>query len=194
MKELKTQLDLSKLLLYTVPQNSLILQREVGKNTLSFGNALKSALRENPDVILVGEMRDLETISLALSAAETGHLVLATLHTNSAAQSINRIIDVFDTGSKPIIRSMLSNSLNAIISQRLIKTTNNSRIAAFETLIANHSIRNLIREDKVPQINTMMEIGKKYGMTTLKDSISELLVQGIISQNEAKKAFEANFL
>ncbi len=174
-------------------QNSLILQREVGRNTLSFNGALKSALRENPDVILVGEMRNLETISLALSAAETGHLVLATLHTNSAAQSINRIIDVFDQGTKPIIRSMLSNSLNAIISQRLIKTAKNSRVAAFEALIANNSIRNLIRDDKIPQINTMMEIGKKYGMITLKDSITTLANQEIISQDEAKKAIAENF-
>ena len=153
---------------------SLINQREIGSNTVSFPNALRSALREDPDVIMIGEMRDLETTRLALTAAETGHLVLATLHTNSATQSINRIIDVFPSEDKDISRSMLASSLKAVISQRLVKKTNGGRAAIYEIMIINTSIRNLIREDKAHQIFSMIEISKKQGMITYKDSILKL--------------------
>ncbi|MBU6339452.1 MAG: type IV pilus twitching motility protein PilT [Rickettsiales bacterium] len=163
-------------------KTSMINQRELGGSTLSFANALKSSLREDPDVILVGELRDIETIHLALTAAETGHLVLATLHTSSAAQTINRIIDVFPTEDKPIIRSMLSTSIRAIISQRLLKKEGKGRCAAYEIMIANGSIRNLIREDKIPQINSIIELGKQAGMLTLKDSVVDLLKKGLISK------------
>jgi twitching motility protein PilT len=173
-------------------KKSLINQREVGSSTLSFNGALRSALREDPDVILVGEMRDIETIRLALTAAETGHLVLATLHTASAAQTINRIIDVFPPEDKPLARSMLSTSLRAIISQRLLKKVGHGRCAAYEIMIANSSIRNLIREDKVPQINSAMELGKKAGMSLMKDSINELLSKGFISPETAKEALFYN--
>lgn len=167
-------------------QSSLINQRELGSNTLSFPSALRSAMREDPDIIMVGEMRDLETISLALTAAETGHLVFATLHTSSASQSIDRIIDVFPFGDKDLARSMLSSSLKAIISQRLVKKEGGGRTAAFEIMIVNSSIRNLIREDKIMQINSMIEIGKKQGMITLKDSVINLLNKGIISKTTAE--------
>lgn len=168
-------------------KKSLVNQREVGGSTLSFADALKSALREDPDVILVGELRDIETIQLALTAAETGHLVLATLHTNSAAQTINRIIDVFPPSDKTVIRSMLSSSLRAVVSQRLLKKEGGGRCAAYEIMIANTSIRNLIREDKLPQINSIMELGKKAGMCLMKDSINELLEKKIISKETAEE-------
>lgn len=170
-------------------QKSIINQREIGNSTLSFSNALKSSLREDPDVILVGEMRDVETIRLALTAAETGHLVFGTLHTNSAAQTINRIIDVFPAEDKAVVRSMLSVSIKAVISQRLIKKDGGGRHALFEVMIANSSIRNLIREDKIPQINSIMELGKKSGMITMKESIQDLLDKKIISQEVAEHAF-----
>lgn len=169
-------------------KKALVNQREVGVSTLSFANALKSALREDPDVILVGELRDVETIQLALTAAETGHLVLATLHTSSAAQTINRIIDVFPSEDKAVVRSMLSSSIRAVVSQRLLKKEGGGRCAAYEVMIANVSIRNLIREDKLPQINSIMELGKKAGMCTMKDSIAELLERGFISKETAEDA------
>lgn len=172
-------------------KTSMINQRELGGSTLSFANALKSALREDPDVILVGELRDIETIHLALTAAETGHLVLATLHTSSAAQTINRIIDVFPTEDKPVIRSMLSTSIRAIISQRLLKREGNGRCAAYEIMISNGSIRNLIREDKIPQINSIIELGKQAGMLTMKDSIVDLLKKGLISKETHDEALVA---
>lgn len=172
-------------------KKSIINQREIGQSTLSFSNALRSALREDPDVILVGEMRDVETIRLALTAAETGHLVFGTLHTSSAAQTVNRVIDVFPADDKPVIRSMLSTSLKAVISQRLVKKVSGGRHAAFEVMIANPSIRNLIREDKVPQINSIMELGKKSGMRTMKESIEELYSNKIISKEEGEKALAA---
>lgn len=162
---------------------SIIRQREVGIDTKSFHKALSSVLREDPNVILVGEMRDLETTRLALTAAETGHLVLATLHTSSAAQTVNRIIDIFPGNDKPTIRNMLSISLKAIVSQRLIKRNGGGRVAAHEIMIANSSIRNLIREDKIPQIHSTIELGKKSGMQTMKDSIKNLIGQGIISKD-----------
>ncbi|MDX2083007.1 MAG: type IV pilus twitching motility protein PilT [Rickettsiales bacterium] len=173
-------------------KKSLVNQREVGSSTLSFSNALRSALREDPDVILVGELRDVETIQLALTAAETGHLVLATLHTSSAAQTINRIIDVFPAEDKPVIRSILSSSIKAVVSQRLVKKIGGGRCAIFEVMIANSSIRNLIREDKIPQINSIMELGKKAGMCTMKDSINELLERGFISTEVAQEASTAS--
>jgi twitching motility protein PilT len=162
-------------------EKSLVNQREVGTDTLSFSNALRGALREDPNVILVGEMRDLETIRLALTASETGHLVFATLHTNSASESINRIIDVFPPQDKDLIRSMFSVSLKAVISQRLIKKESGGRCAAFEVMLANNAIRNLIREDKISQINSIIEISKKYGMISMKDSIADLADRKIIS-------------
>ncbi len=167
-------------------KKSLISQREVGINTFSFQNALRAALREDPDVIVVGEMRDLETTRLVLTAAETGHLVFATLHTNSASQSINRIIDIFPSEDKMLARSMLSTSLKAIVSQRLVKKKGGGRHAAYEILLANSSVRNLIREDKIPQINSIIELNKKSGMCLMKDSIAELRNREIISPEIAE--------
>lgn len=172
-------------------KKSLISQREVGTHTNSFAQALKASLRENPDIILVGELRDLETFSLALTAAETGHLVLATLHTSSAVNAITRIIDVFPANEQMMIRSMLANSLNAIILQRLVKTKENKRRAAFEVLISNNSVRNLIRENKIAQINSMMEIGSKHGMITMKDSIQQLFESGLIDEKSYQSAFDS---
>ncbi len=170
---------------------SLINQREVGTSTLSFANALRSALREDPNVILVGEMRDIETIHLALTAAETGHLVLATLHTGSASQTISRIIDVFPSEDKPVVRTMLSNSIKAVVSQRLLKKNGGGRCAAYEIMLTNASIRNLIREDKIPQINSIIELSKKNGMCLMRDSVNDLLLKGVISQEVADEAFSA---
>ncbi len=172
-------------------KKSLINQREVGNSTLSFKNALKSALREDPDVILVGELRDIETIQLALTAAETGHLVLATLHTSSAVQTINRIIDVFPSEDKSVVRTMLSTSIKAVVSQRLLKQESGGRCAAYEIMLANSSIRNLIREDKIPQMNSIIEISKKDGMCLMRDSINELLMKGFISQETAEESLSA---
>ncbi len=170
-------------------KQSLVNQRELGGNTKSFARALKSALREDPDVILVGELRDLETIELALSAAETGHLVMGTLHTNSAAKTIDRIVDVFPAGDKSLIMSMLSTSIEGIIAQSLIKTQDGKgRVAALEILIGTPAIRNLIREGKMPQIYSLLQIGSKVGMQTMKDSVYRLLERGIISMDSAKSA------
>jgi twitching motility protein PilT len=172
-------------------KKSLVNQREVGRTTMSFAAALRSALREDPDIILVGEMRDQETIQLALTAAETGHLVFATLHTNSSAQTINRIIDVFPSDSKASVRSMFSTSIKAVISQKLLKKEGGGRVAAYEIMLANASVRNLIREDKVPQINSIIEINKKSGMIQMKDSITTLLNTGQISQEVYEEAMLA---
>ena len=162
-------------------KNSLINQRELGQSTHSFTNALRSALREDPDVILVGEMRDLETIQLALTAAETGHLVLSTLHTSSAVKTIDRIIDVFPSGQKSQIRSMLSESLLAVIAQKLLQNREkNGRIPASEVMIANHAVRNLIREDKIYQIPTLIQSGGQEGMQSLDHDLQRLLQQGKI--------------
>lgn len=170
-------------------KKSVVNQRELGTNTISFSRALKSALREDPDVILVGEMRDLETIQLALTAAETGHLVLATLHTSSAAKTIDRIIDVFPAGDKELIRSMLSTSLEAVISQTLIRTKDGrGRTAALEILLGTPAIRNLIREGHLPQIFSLMQVGSKLGMTTMKDSVYNLIERGVIDMEEGKRA------
>lgn len=165
----------------------LISQRELGNNTYSFDNALKAALRQDPDIILVGEMRDLETIRLALTAAETGHLVFGTLHTTSAAKTIDRIIDVFPKEEKEMIRTMLSESLKAVISQALIKRTNGGRVAAHEILIFNNAIKNLVRENKIAQIYSMMQTNKNSGMETLEGALSKLLKEGIIDKKTAEE-------
>lgn len=165
----------------------LINQREVGPHTLSFSNALRSALREDPDVILVGEMRDLETIRLALSAAETGHLVFGTLHTSSAAKTIDRIVDVFPAAEKEMVRSMLSESLRAVISQTLCKTKDEQgRVAAHEIMIGTPAIRNLIRENKIAQMYSAIQTGQNVGMQTLDQNLQELVRRNVISLNEAR--------
>ena len=165
----------------------LINQREVGPHTLSFNNALRSALREDPDVILVGEMRDLETIRLALTAAETGHLVFGTLHTSSAAKTIDRVIDVFPAAEKEMVRAMLSESLRAVISQTLLKTKDgNGRVAAHEIMIGTPAIRNLIREAKVAQMYSAIQTGQQFGMQTLDQNLLELVRRNIVSNNEAR--------
>ena len=165
----------------------LINQREVGPHTLSFSNALRSALREDPDVILVGEMRDLETIRLALSAAETGHLVFGTLHTSSAAKTIDRIVDVFPAAEKEMVRSMLSESLRAVISQTLCKTKDEQgRVAAHEIMIGTPAIRNLIRENKIAQMYSAIQTGQNMGMQTLDQNLQDLVRRNVISLNEAR--------
>lgn len=164
---------------------SLINQREVHRDTQSFNNALRSALREDPDVILVGEMRDLETIRLALTAAETGHLVFGTLHTTSAAKTIDRIIDVFPAAEKDMIRSMLSESLQAVISQTLLKKIGGGRIAAHEIMVGTSAIRNLIREAKVAQMYSAIQTGRKEGMQTLDQNLKELVDAGAITAKAA---------
>lgn len=166
----------------------LINQREVGPHTLSFANALRSALREDPDVILVGEMRDLETIRLALSAAETGHLVFGTLHTSSAAKTIDRVVDVFPAAEKEMVRSMLSESLRAVISQTLCKTKDESgRVAAHEIMIGTPAIRNLIRENKIAQMYSSIQTGQNVGMQTLDQNLQDLVRRNVISIVEARQ-------
>lgn len=160
-------------------------QREVHRDTHSFNNALRSALREDPDVILVGELRDLETIRLAISAAETGHLVFGTLHTNSAPKTIDRIIDVFPAEEKSMVRSMLSESLRAVISQTLLKKVGGGRVAAHEIMIGIPAIRNLIREDKVPQMYSVIQTGHQHGMQTMDQCLQRLVAMGVISANDA---------
>jgi len=165
----------------------LINQREVGPHTLSFQNALRAALREDPDVILVGEMRDLETIRLALSAAETGHLVFGTLHTSSAAKTVDRIVDVFPAAEKEMVRSMLSESLRAVISQTLCKTKDEQgRVAAHEIMIGTPAIRNLIRENKVAQMYSAIQTGQNIGMQTLDQNLQDLVRRNVISAVEAR--------
>jgi twitching motility protein PilT len=171
----------------------LINQREVHRDTLSFEAALRSALREDPDVILVGEMRDLETIRLAMTAAETGHLVFGTLHTTSAPKTIDRIIDVFPGEEKSMVRSMLSESLRAVISQALIKKVGGGRVAAHEIMIAVPAIRNLIREDKIAQMYSAIQTGMRHGMQTMDQSLQNLVNSGIISKQAAiEKATDKN--
>jgi twitching motility protein PilT len=165
----------------------LINQREVGPHTLSFANALRSALREDPDYILVGEMRDLETIRLALTGAETGHLVFGTLHTSSAAKTIDRVIDVFPAAEKDMVRAMLSESLQAVISQTLLKTKDGSgRVAAHEIMLGTPAIRNLIRENKVAQMYSSIQTGAKEGMQTLDQNLQELVRRGLVAMDEAR--------
>ncbi len=165
----------------------LINQREVHRHTLSFNQALRSALREDPDIILVGELRDLETIRLALTAAETGHLVFATLHTSSAAKTIDRIIDVFPANEKTMVRSMLSESLQAVISQTLIKRVNGGRIAAHEIMLGTPAIRHLIREDKVAQMYSAIQTGGKQGMQTMDQCLKDLVNNKLISVEHARE-------
>lgn len=163
----------------------LINQREVHRDTHGFNEALRSALREDPDYILVGEMRDLETIRLALTAAETGHLVFATLHTSSAPKTVDRIIDVFPAGEKAMVRSMLSESMRAVITQTLLKKTGGGRTAAWEIMIGTSAIRNLIREDKVAQMYSVIQTGQAQGMQTLDQNLQELVRRGLISAKTA---------
>ena len=176
---------------YHETKESLINQRELGVSTHSFANAMRSALREDPDVILVGEMRDLETISLALTAAETGHLVLSTLHTSSAVKTIDRIIDIFPAGQKSQIRSMLSESLEAVVAQKLLKTKDGkTRIPACEIMIANTAIRNLIREDRIYQIPSIIQSGGVDGMQSLDQDLQRLVSKGSIERKMAQNIAE----
>ena len=181
-------------------KNCMLNQRELGASTHSFANALRSALREDPDVILVGEMRDLETISLALTAAETGHLVLATLHTSSAAKTIDRIIDIFPASQKTQVRSMLAESLEAVVQQKLLpKRDGKGRVVATEVMVANTAVRNLIREDKIFQIPSVIQSSGKEGMHSLDQDLQRLLHQGAIDRETAAfvadnpKLFEVDF-
>lgn len=168
-------------------KKSLINQREISRDTRSFSAALRSALREDPDVILVGEMRDLETIRLAISAAETGHLVFGTLHTTSAAKTMDRIIDVFPGGEKDMVRAMLSESLEGIISQNLLKKVGGGRVAVHEILVGTPAIRNLIRESKVAQIFSAIQTGSSMGMTTMDQSLGQLIRDGSITRETARE-------
>jgi twitching motility protein PilT len=164
----------------------LMNQREVHRDTLGFSEALRSALREDPDVVLVGEMRDLETIRLALTAAETGHLVFGTLHTSSAAKTIDRIVDVFPAQEKEMVRAMLSESLRAVISQTLLKRNGGGRIAAHEIMIGTPAIRNLIREGKIAQMYSAIQTGAQAGMQTLDQCLADLVTKGVVSKEEAR--------
>jgi len=164
----------------------LVNQREVHRDTLGFSEALRSALREDPDVVLVGELRDLETIRLALTAAETGHLVFGTLHTSSAAKTIDRIIDVFPAAEKSMVRSMLSESLRAVISQTLLKKIGGGRAAAHEIMVGTAAIRNLIREDKVAQMYSSIQTGQALGMQTLDQCLQQMVRKGLVSKQDAK--------
>ncbi|MCW8829399.1 MAG: type IV pilus twitching motility protein PilT [Gammaproteobacteria bacterium] len=174
----------------------LINQREIHRDSLGFNEALRSALREDPDVILVGEMRDLETIRLALEAAETGHMVFGTLHTSSAAKTIDRIVDVFPAAEKDMVRSMLSESLRAVISQTLLKKVGGGRVAAHEIMIGIPAIRNLIRENKIAQMYSAIQTGQQYGMQTLDQNLKKLVEKGVVSKQEArsKAANKDNFM
>jgi len=165
----------------------LMNQREVHRDTLGFNEALRSALREDPDIILVGELRDLETIRLALTAAETGHLVFGTLHTTSAAKTIDRVVDVFPAEEKSMVRSMLSESLQAVVSQTLMKKMGGGRVAAHEIMIGTSAIRNLIREDKVAQMYSAIQTGGSIGMQTLDQCLQRLLQKGLISREAARQ-------
>ena len=173
----------------------LINQREVHRDTLGFNEALRSALREDPDVILVGEMRDLETIRLALSAAETGHLVFGTLHTSSAAKTIDRVVDVFPAEEKDMVRAMLSESLKAVISQTLLKKQGGGRVAAHEIMIGTPAIRNLIRENKIAQMYSAIQTGQQFGMQTLDQNLQQLVQKNVVTRQEAmgKAANKDNF-
>ncbi len=169
-------------------KKSLVNHRELGTDTKSFARALRSALREDPDVILVGEMRDHETISLALTAAETGHLVFGTLHSNSAAKTVDRIIDVFPANDKEMVRAMLASSLQGVVAQTLLKRCDRpGRVGAYEILVGTNAVRNLIRENQVAQLYSMMQTGARYGMTTMEDSVKALLEQGVIDNDEARR-------
>ncbi|CAH6920920.1 Type II/IV secretion system family protein [Vibrio chagasii] len=168
----------------------LVNQREVHRDTHSFKAALRSALREDPDVILVGELRDQETISLALTAAETGHLVFGTLHTSSSAKTIDRIIDVFPGSDKDMVRSMLSESLRSVIAQKLLKRVGGGRVACHEIMMATPAIRNLIREDKVAQMYSIIQTGAAHGMQTMEQNAKQLMAQGLVDSEEVEKKIE----
>lgn len=172
---------------YHTSKKSLVNHRELGTDTHSFAKALKSALREDPDVILVGEMRDHETISLALTAAETGHLVFGTLHSSSAPKTIDRIIDVFPMSDKEMVRAMLSGSLQGIVAQTLLQRAEGGRVGAYEILVGTNAVRNLIRENQVPQLYSMMQTGSRYGMITMEDAVLDLLDSKIITRDEAQR-------
>jgi len=164
----------------------LVTQREIGRDSHGFSESLRSALREDPDIILVGEMRDPETIGLALTAAETGHMVFGTLHTSSAAKTIDRIIDVFPAAEKEMVRSMLSESLRAVISQALLKKNGGGRVAAHEIMVGTPAIRNLIRENKVPQMYSAIQTGQNLGMQTLDQCLLGIVEKGLVTKNEAR--------
>jgi len=169
-------------------KSCLVNHRETGTDTKSFAKALRSSLREDPDVILVGEMRDYETISLALTAAETGHLVFGTLHSNSASKTIDRIIDVFPTGDKEMVRAMLASSLQGVVAQTLLKRADGSgRVGAYEVLIGTNAVRNLIRENQVAQLYSMIQTGSRYGMVTMEDAVEALVEQGLVAKEEARR-------
>jgi len=172
-------------------KKSLVNHREVGNDTQSFARALKSALREDPDVILVGEMRDYETISLALTAAETGHLVFGTVHSNTAAKTIDRIIDVFPAAEKEMVRAMLSSSIQGIVAQTLLQKVGGGRVAAHEIMVGTNAVRNLVRENQLAQIYSMIQTGSRYGMQTMEDSVNDLLNAGLISEETAHTALKS---
>ncbi len=167
-------------------KKSLINQREVGRDTLGFNEALRSALREDPDIILVGELRDLETMRLAMTAAETGHLVLATLHSNSATKAITRIIDVFPAAEKAMVRTMLSESLNAVIAQSLLKKEGGGRVAALEIMLCNAALKHMIREDKIAQMVSVLQTGREEGMFTLDQHLAELVKNQVVAVETAR--------
>jgi len=167
------------------PVKALIAQRELGGDTISFEKALRSVLRQDPNVVFVGEMRDLETIQLALTIAETGHLVFSTLHTNSASQTIDRIIDVFPEGSKAQIRTQLASVLTAVISQRLIPAKDGGRVPAAEVLVATSAIRNIIREGKTFMIDNVIQTGSDLGMTSLEMSLAKLVMGNLVDETVA---------
>ena len=169
-------------------KNCIVSQREIGKDAVSFAHALKAMLREDPDIILVGEMRDKETIGLALTAAETGHLVFGTLHTNGAANSINRIIDVFSSEQQAQIRSQLSQSLRLVVTQTLLrKADGKGRVAAFELMVNTPAVANLIRENKIFMIDQAIQTGRNFGMMTMEDSIKNLMMMGVINEESVEK-------
>lgn len=170
-----------------ISKKCLVNQREVHRDTLSFSDALRAALREDPDIILVGEMRDLETIRLALTAAETGHMVFGTLHTTSAAKTVDRIVDVFPAEEKSMVRSMLSESLEAVVSQTLLKRNGGGRVAAHEIMIGTPAIRNLIREDKVAQMYSAIQTGSSLGMQTLDQCLLDLISKGVVNKETARE-------
>ena len=161
---------------------SLVSQRQIGRDAINFDGALRSAVREDPDVIMVGEMRDLETVRMALSAAETGHLVLATLHTAGAAASINRIIDMFPAQERQLVRSMLAESLQAVASQTLLRRKSGGRVVASEIMVTTSAIKNLIRTDRVAEIESALQTGAASGMTTMNQSLSRLVGKGVVSR------------
>ena len=171
-------------------KTSLVNHREIGNDTKSFARALKSALREDPDVILVGEMRDHETISLALTAAETGHLVFGTLHSNTASKTIDRIIDVFPAAEKEMVRAMLSSSIQGVIAQTLLRKAGGGRVAAHEIMVGTNAVRNLIRENQLAQLYSMIQTGSRYGMQTMEDSVNDLVVSGAITEQTAHDALK----